>query len=293
MKRFINPFTDYGFKRIFGQEINKDLLIDFLNSVVDGQQIADLTFLKPEELGDGINERIAVFDIFCENIHGEKFVVEMQQRKQDYFKDRVLYYASFPIRNQATKGNWSFCQFPVYVICFLNFVMDEMHPAKYRWDVLLMEKDLKEVFYGKLNFIFFEMPKFRLELDECDTNYKKWLYVLNNMSVLDRLPPGFNEQVFRKLKEIVDVEHMSPEERLSYDLSWSTYADYYNTVEFALKEGKIEGKIEGIIEGKIEGKIEGIIEGKRGTALKCKHKGMDIATIMEVTGLTAEEIESL
>lgn len=329
MGKFINPFTDYGFKRIFGQEMNKELLINFLNDIFEDQRIIDLTFLNSEVLGNGVNERIAVFDIFCENINGEKFVVEVQQRKQDYFKDRALFYASSPIRSQGMKGRWNFELMPVYVICFLNFVMDKEHEDKYRWDVVLMEKELKEVFYNKLDFIFFEMPKFRLSLDECDTNYKKWLYILNNMDILDRLPPGFNEQIFQKLKEISDVESLTPEERLAYDLSWSAYNDYYNTLEYAIKEGKqsgfAEGREEGLEKGKEEGREEGREEGKKQgkeegkeeglavgrqeglsegkeegkaqekieTARKMKEKGIEISLIAEITGLSKEKIEKL
>lgn len=198
---------------------------------------------------------------------------------------------------------------PVYVICFLNFELDNQHPDKYRWDVSLMEKELKEVFYNKLDFIFFEMPKFKLTAADCDTDYKKWLYILNNMDILDYLPPGFNMPVFNKLKEVVDIEKLSLDERMAYDLSWSAYNDYNNTMQFAieqglekglkqgiekgLKEGIEEGLKEGKKEGLIIGKTEGIIEERTAIVLAMKKKGIDITIIAEISGLTIEEIEKL
>ncbi|MCC8172422.1 MAG: Rpn family recombination-promoting nuclease/putative transposase [Parabacteroides sp.] len=298
MERFINPFSDYGFKRIFGQELNKDLLIDFLNSLLPDRHITNLTFLNSEALGETNFARNCVFDIFCENNTGEKFVVEIQQRRQEYFKDRALFYASFPIRMQAPKGAWDYRLAPVYVVCLLNFKMENSsYPDKYRWDVVLMEKEIKEVFYPKLNFLFLEMPKFTLPVEECDTDYKKWLYVLNNIHMLDRLPPKFNNQVFRKLKEITDVEQLSPQERKEYYASWKAYNDYANTLEYAKNEGKAEGLKEGIEQGLKKGLKEGIEKGEQkarlGIAATLKRQGVDTTLIVQATGLSPEEINRL
>nr|WP_218068248.1 PD-(D/E)XK nuclease family transposase [Candidatus Thiosymbion oneisti] len=106
--KYLNPFTDFGFKKLFGIEPNKDLLIDFLNELLrrDEGEIRDITYLSPEQLGRTSGERKAIFDIYCENAQGEKFIVETQQAKQNYFKDRSIYYSTFPIQNQAQKGGW-------------------------------------------------------------------------------------------------------------------------------------------------------------------------------------------
>ena len=98
-ERYISLLTDFGFKRIFGTKPNRDLLISFLNSLFDGEQvIRDVKYLNSEHVGDVFAERKAIFDVYCENEHGEKFIVEMQNAFQTYFKDRSLYYSTFPIR---------------------------------------------------------------------------------------------------------------------------------------------------------------------------------------------------
>ena len=107
VEKYINPFTDYGFKRLFGEEANKDLLIDFLNELLREEQgeIKDITFLKTEHLGASEIDRKAVFDLYCENQKGEKFIVELQKTKQDFFKDRALYHSTFPIQEPARNRN--------------------------------------------------------------------------------------------------------------------------------------------------------------------------------------------
>jgi predicted transposase/invertase (TIGR01784 family) len=109
-EKYINPFTDFGFKRLFGTEFNKELLIDFLNQVLQGkEQIQDLTYLNPENHGKTEADRKAIFDLYCENGVGEKFIIELQNVKQQYFKDRSIFYATFPLQQQAPKGkDWDY-----------------------------------------------------------------------------------------------------------------------------------------------------------------------------------------
>jgi len=106
-KRFINPFTDFGFKKIFGEENNKEFLIDFLNDLL-GVEIVNLSYLKTEKLGLAEIDRRAIYDLYCENERGEKFIVELQRAKQENFKDRSIYYASFPIQEQVKRGKWNY-----------------------------------------------------------------------------------------------------------------------------------------------------------------------------------------
>ena len=162
IEKYINPFTDYGFKRLFGEEPNKDLLLDFLNELLKEEQgqIRDLTFLKNENLGASEVDRKAIFDIYCENEKGEKFIVELQKTKQSFFKDRTLYYSTFPIREQARRADWNYELKAVYTVAILDFVFDEdkAEPDKYRYDVKLTDQETKQLFYDKLTFIYLEMP---------------------------------------------------------------------------------------------------------------------------------------
>ena len=125
-ERYISLLTDFGFKRIFGTAMNKDLLICFLNSLFNGRQVVkDVSYLNPEHVGDVYTDRRAIFDVYCEGENGEKFIVEMQNAYQTYFKDRALFYSTFPIREQAPKGSeWDFKLNHVYTIALLNFSMN-------------------------------------------------------------------------------------------------------------------------------------------------------------------------
>ncbi len=125
MPRYINPYTDFGFKRLFGSEANKSLLIDFLNCLVLPQHtIADLEFRPNDALPTSVFERRAFFDLRCTATSGEHFIVEMQKAKFHYFKDRALFYAAHPIKEQAEVGEWNFRLQPVYFVAILDFLYD-------------------------------------------------------------------------------------------------------------------------------------------------------------------------
>ena len=202
-EKYINPFTDYGFKKLFGEEMNKDLLLDFLNELLKEEQgqIVDLTYLKTEQLGVTDIDRKAIFDLYCENEKGEKFIVELQKSKQNFFKDRTVYYSTFPIREQAKRADWDYELKAVYTIAILDFVFDsdKKDPEKFRYDVKLSDIETKKVFYDKLTFIYLEMPKFNKTVDELETRFDKWLYVIRNLNKLERVPDKLREQIFDKL----------------------------------------------------------------------------------------------
>ena len=187
IEKYVNPFTDYGFKKLFGEEVNKDLLLDFLNELLKEEQgnITNLTYLKTEHLGDIATERKAVFDLYCENEKGEKFIVELQKTKQKFFKDRTVFYTTFPIREQAQRADWNYELKAVYTIAILDFVFDENKnfPKKYRYDVKLSDVETHKVFYDKLTLIYLEMPKFNKKLEELQTRFDKWLYVIKNLNL--------------------------------------------------------------------------------------------------------------
>ena len=302
MDKFINPFSDYGWKKIFGSEVSKDLIISFLNEVLQHEVIVDITFRNVEMLGLKEDQRRAVFDIFCENEKGEVFIVEMQKSRQKYFSDRVLYYASFAIQQQSmiveeklvkesetTRKRWNYHISKVYVVCVLNYIMDASRPDKYRWDIVRMDRELKLPFSETLNEIYLEMPKFVLPLHQCDTLYKKWLYVLNNIEIMERLPEELNNQIFRKLKSIVEVQRRTPDQRLEYELSLSVERDLLAALDTSFEDGMEKGKAE----GKAEGKMEGKIEEQRLIAAKFKKQGLSLETISQCTGLSVKEIEEL
>ena len=207
MPRFINPFTDVGFKRIFGQEVNKDLLIDFLNNLLEGEKrVTDITFLDKELPAEFEGDRGVIYDIYCTNEDGEQFIVEMQNREQVYFRERALYYLSQAVARQGEKGvDWKFNLKAVYGVFFMNFRLKDVMPDKFRTDVVLADRDTHEPFSDKLRFIFLQLPCFTKEEDECGNDFERWIYVLKNMETLQRMPFKARKAVFEKLEKIVDI----------------------------------------------------------------------------------------
>src|SRR5690606_34386145 len=167
-EKYINPFTDFGFKKLFGSAFNKELLIDFLNQVLaEREQIHDLTYLNTETQGRTSSDRKAVFDLHCENDRGDRFIIELQNIGQLFFRDRSIYYASLPLQEQAPRGgNWDYCLKAVYTIGILNFVLPDLQGPRYKREIRLMDQATYEIFYDKLTFIYLEMPNFQKKEDE-------------------------------------------------------------------------------------------------------------------------------
>jgi len=258
--KYINFFTDFGFKKLFGSEPNKDLLIDFLNELLKGreQPIKTLTFQQNEHLGISEVDRKAIFNLYCESESGEKFIVELKKAKQKFFKDRSLFYATFPIQEQAQRGDWDFRLKAVYTIGILDFVFDEdRDDDKYLYDVKLTEQETGDVFSDKLNFIYIEMPKFNKAEEELATHFDKWLFAIKNLYRLDGIPGKLREKVFERFFEIAEIARMDKTERNSYENSLKYYRDMKNVIDTAKGEGWEEGRAEGHAEGRAEGRAEG------------------------------------
>ena len=289
-ERYVNPFTDFGFKKLFGEEPNKDLLLDFLNELLREEEgeIKAITYLKNEHLGAGDTDRKAIFDLYCENERGEKFIVELQKSKQNFFKDRTLYYSTFPIQEQAKRADWNYELKAVYTVAILDFVFEEdkTERKKYRYNVKLTDVDTCKVFYDKLTFIYLEMPKFVKSVEELETRFDKWLYVLKNLNKLDRIPDRLREQIFERLFEVAEVAKFTREELQSYEDSLKYYRDLKNSLDTAFEEGKVEGKVEGKIEGKIEGEVSKAIE-----VIKTGYsEGLSVEVLAKLTGMSVSEV---
>ena len=283
-ERYVNPYTDFGFKKLFGTELNKDLLISFLNALFkDKPEITDLTYLNSEHLGEAYADRKAVFDVYCKLADGSRIIVEMQKAEQEYFKDRSIYYSTFPIRDQAPKGKWNYQLEDVYTVGILNFTFPD---GEYPGDSMIHEIKLKDVednhvFYNKLTFVYLEMPKFNKREEELESMSDKWLYALTNLTQLLERPKALQERIFSRLFEQAEVARFTPVERNEYVASMKEYWDNYSIVETALKKGRAEGR------------VEGRAEGIKATAMNLKLMGLSTADIAKATGLAADEIERL
>ena len=294
--KYINPYTDFGFKKLFGTPLNKDLLISFLNSLFDGKEVVrDLTYLNGESLGNGYGDRRAIFDVYCENEQGETFIVEMQKAEQQFFKDRSVFYSTFPIQNQGKKGIWNFKLKGVYTIGILDFVFpDHEYPQdSLRHEVKLVDVDDKHVFYEKLTFLYLEMPKFTKGEEELKTMYDKWLFVLHNLSRLMKRPAALQERIFTRLFEQAEIARYTPEERQDYEDSLKVYRDMKNVLDTAELRGLEKGRKEGRREGRKEGIEQGTFEERRKNAKAMKALGLPLETIVKVTGMSADDIDKL
>ncbi|MBR2202591.1 MAG: Rpn family recombination-promoting nuclease/putative transposase [Prevotella sp.] len=300
-ERYIDPYTDFGFKKLFGTELNKDLLISFLNALFNDakREIKDVQYLNAEQLGDGYGDRRAVFDVYCVTEDGSRFIVEMQKAEQEYFKDRSVYYATAPIREQAPKGKWDYHLDGVYTIGVLNFVFpDGEYPAdSYIHEIKLKDTQDNHVFYDKLTFVYLEMPKFNKREDELETMFDKWMFALRNLSRQLERPAALQERIFKRLFDQAEIAQFSPAERREYAESVKDYWDYYSTMKTAHKKGKAEGREEGLAEGEAKGRAEGLAEGqqkeKTETVLRLKALGLSIEQIAQGTGLTADEVTTI
>jgi len=290
MSKFINPFTDIGFKRIFGQEISKPVLITFLNALLANERkIIDVKFLDKEKIGVSDGDRSLIYDIYCETETGEHIIVEMQNKYQPYFKKRSIYYLSRSIVEQGERGNqWNYDIKAVYLVAFLNFKLSDIS-EEFRADVALMDMKHRTLFSDKVRLIYLQLPYFTKEADECENVFERIIYVLKHMDALQRMPWILQDQVFKKLSEIAEVGSLSKEDREKYDESLRHYRDTLVVMEGQYLEGEKKGRAEGGAEGRAEGRAEERLLNAR----KLKENGVPIDIIAKSLSLTEKELADL
>ena len=283
--KYVNPYTDFGFKKIFGEEASKPLLIDFLNALLPEQnKIIDLTFKNTEQLGITDLDRKAVYDIYCENDKGEKFIVELQKAKQNFFKERTVFYSTFPIREQSEKGDWNFNLKAVYCIGILDFTFDDYESEPERSEFLhtiKLKNQNGKVFYDKLTYVYLEMPNFTKTETQLETRLDKWLYFIKHLEDFLSIPNIFRDDVFEQAFETAALANMGQNDLEKYELNLKVYRDYKNTVDTAFDTGKLEG----ILEGELNAAFK--------FARQSKALGLPLDVIIKLTGLSEEEINSL
>ena len=319
--RYIDPLTDWGFKRLFGSEMNKEILLGFLQDLFPEKDIRDISYLGNENAGATSGDRKAVFDVSCRTEKGEEFIVEMQKAPQEYFRDRALYYSTFPLQRQAPKGDWDFRLTPVYMVGILNFglvhnVRDELREKVREMRVFryeLTETTLGERMTDNLAFVFLELERFGKSEDGLETMLDKWMYVLKNLSRLTERPVELQERIFRRLFEAARIAAFTREELDEYTNDMMTENDRRNAIDYARKqgleeglakgraagltEGHTKGRAEGLAEGHTKGLTEGLAKGEKAGKLSVAQKmlaaGLDPKMVSEMTGLPEPEIQGL
>lgn len=275
--KYVNPFTGFGFKKIFGEEASKPLLIDFLNALLpQSSKIADLSFKNTEQLGQTDLDRKAIYDIYCENEKGEKFIVELQKARQNYFKERTIYYSTFPIREQAEKGEWNFSLKAVYCVGILDFTFDDYEDEPERSEVvhtIKLKNQNGKTFYDKLTYIYLEMPNFKLDEAEIATRLDQWLYFIKHLEDFQSIPAIFSDEVFSKAFAKAEIANFKQAELDSYEYSLKIYRDLKGVIDTAFDEGELKGILK--------------------AAKALKEEGISIEIIKSATGLSESEIERL
>lgn len=281
--KYINPFTDYGFKRIFGQEANKTLLLDFLNNLLMGERrIVDLTFKDKERLGARRGDRALIYDIYCVTDTGERIIVEMQNRSHANFLSRMLYYTSKDIAEQGESGQtWQYDIKAVYSVVFMNFTTEEL--SGFRTDVVLANRATGDTVSDKLRMTFLQLPCFtKSSPEECDNDFERWIFTLKHMDEMENLPYAAKNAAFQRLADVAAIAGMTSTERRRYEAALKVYRDNLAVKaqeeiekekreerERAAREeawagGRAEGMAVGRAEGMAEGMAKGIAEGREG-----------------------------
>lgn len=286
MDRYINLFTDFGFKKVFGEELNKDLLISFLNTLLPARhQIDTLEYSRNEWQGLTAFERRAIIDLHCKTQDGTYFIVELQKAKQNYFKDRALFYASFPIQEQGQKGEWDFKLKAIYTIGILDFFFDDTDRADVIHTVQLKNQK-NQVFYDKLTFIYLTMPNFTKPLKALTTLQDKWLFVFRHLPELADVPPSLQEDIFQKLFHIAELVTLPRQERMAYEDSLKHYRDLKNVTDTAYGDGMADGRQIGRQEGLLESEF--LILQKQ----MIKRFGpLPTDVVEKITGATRQQLE--
>jgi predicted transposase/invertase (TIGR01784 family) len=284
--KYFNPYTDFGFKKLFGEEANKDLLMDFLNQLLPPQhQIVSLTLNNGEQLPPIKKRRRAVFDIYCISSSGEHFVVVMQKAMVNFFKDRSLFYATFPIQRQSQVGKWDYRLDSVYLIAILDFEYDEQEERrKFLREVQLKDQD-GDLFYDKLHFKFVQMPLFDKQADELETHFDKWIYFLKHLNDLDEIPAILREPIFEKAFHTAEVGKLSADELMDYQMSQIDYWDMTAAIDSAEKNGLEKGLQIGREEGRNATQME--------IVLRMAEKGMAAPAIADLLGLPIDLIQAI
>ena len=254
--RYINPLIDWGFKRLFGSEVNKDILIEFLKVIFPEYEIEDITYIPAEQLGLMEEDRKAVFDVICRAKDGKDFLVEMQHATQEHFFERALYYTSFPIMKQGRKAH-----------------TDEVTGVLIEHRYLLREATTGKTMTDKLKFVFIEVAKFNKKEDELDSDLDKWLYILKNLSMLLERPAALRDKIFKRIFDVAEIAGLNNIDRINYIKDMTTARDTFNQIEYAKKTSREEER--------------------NSIVLKMLQNNLPVQIICDVSGLSMEDVLKL
>ena len=287
VSKYINLFTDFGFKKIFGDPNSTELLQSLLNDILqfkDRDRIKKIIFKNGELLPEAPEERKAIIDLLCEDEKGNQFIVELQKVSQEHFQSRALYYTSFPIQQQGIKGGWNFELTPVYFVGLLNFEIERFKDKEeYLHHGKIVDIYTQEIMYDKLNMVYLEIPKLKKTKKELSNHLEWWIYTFQNLHTMHTIPIELQDDVIKSAFEKAEFASMPKTQQENYHKNLKVYRDLVNSFDFAIKSGHKEGKKEGMKEGKKEKSLE--------IAKNLLATDMELDLISKITGLPIEDIK--
>jgi predicted transposase/invertase (TIGR01784 family) len=299
MERFINPLNDFAFKKIFG---NETVLKGFLNSILElPSPIATLQYRNTEHKGEGLADKTVLFDLYCTDERGRHFVIEMQRVFQLYILERMLYYTTYPIREQIPRGAVTYDLEPIYGVAILNFEAKDIFPSDRAVHRVRLKDDDNNVIYENLQFIFIELPKFKKALAELVGDNEQWLYWLRHVEIMGDIPAELNAPGIDVAFELAEYYRYNFNDRQTYLIKEKEWRDYnsmlYSSIEIGREEGREqgreEGRLEGIEEGREQGRLEAKLELLKQTLPFFLKSQMPLAQIATLNDVSISDVERL
>ena len=302
---FVNLRSDVGFKAVFADRNNKDILIGVLNQILPPEaRIEDIKeYSDREQRRDVPYGKKTVLDLVCVNRDDRTFVVEMQASEEDFFFERCVYYASGLYHLELSDGVRYKGLRPVYVVSFLNYRL--RHDDESLWDTdhfishwRFTEKRTGMVADQTISVIFVEMTLFTKTLEECVTEFDRLFYIFKNSDGFQRIPEWIEEAggISRRLAEACEVAAFDKEKRLKYEIDKMNEWDIQAQKEYAVRKGLEEGLQKGLQKGLREGREEGLEQGREETRLSIARKlfeaGTPVDVIVNCTGVDDGTIAS-
>ena len=275
--RYANILLDYWFKRTFGREISKRLMILVLREIIPEVDIQDITYTNKEHPNPFPNDHGVVFDIECKSSDGTRFIVEMQLAEQHYLMERALFYSTFSIQEQLLKGNSEYSFMPVYFIAMMDFVTHLEDPEKFFYKYDLRDISSGELMTNRVHYYFLELPKIR-SISESSTDLEKFCYAMHNMTALKSRPREMQAEIFELLFNSAEIANFTPEEKIKYEHDMTTERDRRNQLAFSYDKGVQEGMERGREEGREEGRNQ---------------EREDVLNRMKALGLPQETIDAI
>ncbi len=306
LSKFLDPKNDVAFKRIFGSEKNKDILIHFINDVLelkDSSKIKEVTFLSTVQIPEIAAKKQSIVDVLCRDENGTQIIVEMQVSPQEGFEKRAQYYAAKAYSSQLNKGKQEGSRYvDLKAVIFIAISDNIIFPDKvfYKSDHVILDKhtyahDLKD-----FSFTFLELPKFKItEINLLTNIIEKWCYFFKNAdrtSEADMLKIIGSDGVIQRAYEELNQFNWTEVELRTYEQEIKRIRDNQATEDYKIKQAKMkleqaleQGKEESLLKGREEGKKE----GKEEIAINMIMQGLDYNLIAQVTGLELKKIISL